>query len=607
MRILAINLVNFMSYESLKLEFNDFKGITLLSGSNGSGKSSIFDAICWGLFGKTNRNIPVDSVIKNESSSCEVWLSIEVSSDIIEVKRRRSRSGALDLVISGVDADGTVSGKQAILERKLGFDYRNFTNTVMFGSNVSSFCGMTDSERKKVIEGLLGLDIYNRALMLAKKDNVAYSSKLQDLINKRNNIESQIEIVSSNIIGYKKSSNNFHKDWLISGLAFIKDLGELYETEMELSAEYFEERMKVRALQESYDAKDSDYSITLSKIKEEKAARDAELRRVTNEMNEIKQMKRELIREIENNKAFNESHKDGVCPMCKQVLPVSYAVEYKDTDSIVARIEELDVRYKTLFNTESKLNRKIEEISNQMLDIERPQLPDYVLLNRIRTMLNKNIATQKQVKLRENKHKESQENPFKLMVEKASIKLEVYSENLTKIKKEMLEMREYVFIAEYWEKAFHYNGIPSYLMDSILPIIARYADLYSDELTDSELQVDFIQQKSGKLDVVVDYKNGGNEYGSVSTGERTRADLVVLFAIRDALEYVYKGGRMHQMFIDEVFNGLDADGVEAVMSVLRTQFKDKQIFLVSHDDTLKSLADNVIHIYKEDKKTVVAY
>ena len=70
MKILKLTAINFMSYERVEIDFTAFSGITLISGTNGSGKSTIFEAIVWALYGKTLRNMSAGDVVKDGESAC---------------------------------------------------------------------------------------------------------------------------------------------------------------------------------------------------------------------------------------------------------------------------------------------------------------------------------------------------------------------------------------------------------------------------------------------------------------------------------------------------------------------------------------------------------
>jgi exonuclease SbcC len=155
----------------------------------------------------------------------------------------------------------------------------------------------------------------------------------------------------------------------------------------------------------------------------------------------------------------------------------------------------------------------------------------------------------------------------------------------------------------FWERGFSRQGIPAYLLDGAVPILNEAVHELANILTDNELIITFDSAATkGTQDVFgvsVDYVDGGDDYDTTSRGEHTRVDLAVLFAIRELLA---SRGRQQctQLFIDEVFDGLDEAGAEAVILMLRTFHADKASFVITHDPAMKNLADSVITVDKSD-------
>ena len=233
MKILKITAINFMSYERIELDLTEYSGITLISGANGTGKSSIFEMITWGLFGRTLRNMSADDVVREGCDACEVWLTVDTVRDMIEVKRRRTASGRTILSFGGIKG-GTVTGKQEVLEKKLNCDYKYFINTVMFGGRASSFCAMTDSERKRILEELLGFDVYARGCKKAKKDRIIYSQKLESYKLELLQVDEQMKDYEENLQRYKDEFASFQINWNSALLEFDHELGELQREEHEV-------------------------------------------------------------------------------------------------------------------------------------------------------------------------------------------------------------------------------------------------------------------------------------------------------------------------------------------------------------------------------------
>ncbi len=154
---------------------------------------------------------------------------------------------------------------------------------------------------------------------------------------------------------------------------------------------------------------------------------------------------------------------------------------------------------------------------------------------------------------------------------------------------------------EFWKRGFGRGGLPSMLLDSSIPSMNQTASAVASLLSNGELSVSFDPAAAkGKGDVFavnVEYADGGDDYESSSNGEHTRVDLAVLFALRDLVER-RGANRCTQLFLDECFQGTDPAFAEAIVTMLRTQYAHKTVFIVSHDDAIKAQCDKTIVVRK---------
>jgi DNA repair exonuclease SbcCD ATPase subunit len=141
MRVLRITAKNFYSFKELKLDFTKLEGITRIigknydsGGSNGSGKSVIFECVSWGLFGKSIRKSTEESLVFNQvGKDCEVTVILEKDGvGTCSISRRRRPTG-LDFKINGVSKNkDTAVVTQKFIEEIIEADYKSFLASTVF-------------------------------------------------------------------------------------------------------------------------------------------------------------------------------------------------------------------------------------------------------------------------------------------------------------------------------------------------------------------------------------------------------------------------------------------------------------------------------------------
>jgi len=138
----------------------------------------------------------------------------------------------------------------------------------------------------------------------------------------------------------------------------------------------------------------------------------------------------------------------------------------------------------------------------------------------------------------------------------------------------------------------------------------KQADIFIRDLTDGELQITFntqTQLKSGQMkeqfSVEVTNKNGARTYDGSSGGEKARADLAITLTLSDLVASRSKKSYPQRWF-DEPFESLDEAGIEAVMELLAKMVAScGTIFVITHQDTMKSLFNKVITVAKQNGVT----
>ncbi len=176
-RIIGCDAVDFFSYK--KMAFSVEEGVTLVTGesrdfkSNGAGKSTIFEAIYWALFGHTTKNVAAGEEIRRGADSCMVHLVLQVGEDLVSIRRARGKRNAeLEVDINKEPILGaSVSEVNKALLAYLGIS-EDIYRTLSYYSqeDVMLFSRSTDGQRKEILADLCGLSAYKAARAVAKDE-----------------------------------------------------------------------------------------------------------------------------------------------------------------------------------------------------------------------------------------------------------------------------------------------------------------------------------------------------------------------------------------------------------------------------------------------------
>ena len=182
---------NFYSFKTVELEFSDYSGIVRVTGknqdsggSNGSGKSSIFEAICWGIYGKTIRSSNEESLVNNQTGKdCQVCIEL-FKENLGDVKiTRTKRPTSLNLEVNGSNRNKeNVSETQKYIEELLETDYKSFLASIVFGQHSEvSFLDSSPEDKRNIIRNCFNLEEVFSNRNSVKELKSEYTGQLKSL------------------------------------------------------------------------------------------------------------------------------------------------------------------------------------------------------------------------------------------------------------------------------------------------------------------------------------------------------------------------------------------------------------------------------------------
>jgi DNA repair exonuclease SbcCD ATPase subunit len=543
-----------------EIQLDQYKS-TLLCGKNGSGKSTITDAICFALYGKPFRKINKPQLINNITKS-NLLVEIEFETNSKEYKIIRGmKPNVFEIYENGklINQDAqTRDYQEFLITNILKMSYKTFTQIVIIGSaTYSPFMKLNPNDRRIIVEDLLEIDIFSKMNVLLK-DRIARANTELDQINfnvslTEKNIQFQKELL-------EKNKQNIEEQ-LQENQRLIKETEEKIEEKQ--SEIYHVQKERKLLLKENTE---------LNELKEK-------AKKIFEYQISLKNKKTQLEKEIK----YIESN--DVCVMCNQDITEEYKINFltKKRENERKINEGLDLSITAL----NDLNKKIAEIQQQ---IEQANELD-VLQLKLESEIEQLQKFIQKIQNDTNRLLEDKSNNLKELEEQfEQSKNELLQ--LTKKRNQLLNEQQLNAIASVLLKD---DGIKTKIIRYYLPTINKLINKYlqaMDFFINFNLTENFEEEVQNKA-------VEGFCYESFSEGEKLRIDLAILFAWRE-LSKIKNKSNCNLLILDEVFDSsLDTAGVDDFLKIIHQVSDHSNVFVISHkDEQIFDRFDNVLKFEK---------
>jgi len=540
------------------------------SGSrNGTGKTTIINALSYALFGQALTNIKKDNLVnKTNNKNMLVTLNFEKNGTIYKIERGR-RPNAFKFYINGEEQEiidesqGDVRETQKDLDDLLGMTHDMFKNIVALNTYTEPFLSMRAADQRMIIEQLLGITL------LSEK-----SDALKELVRQT---KEAIQQETANIEATKKSNDRIEQS-ILSLQSKQRAWGKQQQDDIEKLATNIEELQSIDIEEELGQHKRLKSYLDLSN-------------RITSLNKESATLETALMQAEKNWKKFVKEVEDLAnhnCPKCNHPIhdaqhremklaaqkSVSESALYMESvgqklEVVISELNEIgDIngRPETFYDTVEealKHQNNLKTLEEALIRRSEETDPYQEQIDELRDTAMEEISWDRVNEL--TALKDHQEFLIKLLTSKDSfIRKKIIDQNLT-----------------------YLNNRLSYYLDRMgLP----HQVLFQNDLTVE------ITQLGQDLD-----------FDNLSRGERNRLILGLSWAFRDVWESLYQN--INLLFIDELIdNGLDSSGVESALAVLKKMARErnKNIYLISHKDELQGRVNNVLKVIKENGYTSYA-
>ena len=535
---------NLLSTGDVWTEINFIKSkSTLIVGENGAGKSTILDAVCFGLFGKPFRKINKPQLVNSiNRKGMLVELEFKIGSRQYLI-RRGQKPSVFEILQDGniINQNSEAKEYQEYLESNvLKLNFKSFQQIVILGSaSFTPFMQLPASHRREIIEDLLDIQIFSTMNSLLKDKITINRTSLYQVDYEIKGAAEKIELYKKHIESLKQNNDEIiaQKQAQVDGLN-----NQINDANISVST--------INGEIQTLSASIEDHNKVLSK-----SSKFALLsRQLDSKLDKLK-------KEIE---FFYESDD---CPTCRQGIAHEHKSEIVEKnhkqvadiesgkEKLLTEIAEVDVRLTEITNTNTEITLLNRKVTDHLIHIQ--------MWGDMINSINKEITNLK------TNNKQIDTNTEELKVLKEQLKAALQSkEDLTK-EKAVLDVAS-VLLKD--------SGVKTKIIKQYIPVINKLVNKYlaaMDFFVAFELNENFEETiKSRHRD---DFS-----YESFSEGEKMRIDLALLFTWR-AISKLRNSASTNLLIMDEVFDSsLDNNGTEEFLKIISTLTADTNLFIISH-------------------------
>lgn len=566
--MIVFNKISFRNFLSsgnspVTINLNDHKTV-LIHGVNGSGKSTVLDAICYALFNKPFRNINLPQLV-NSSNKKGLLTEIEFTIGKDEyIVRRGMKPKVFEITVNGAPLEAKANDRdnQQLLEQNiLKMTMKSFIQVVILGTgNYQPFMQMNTAARRDCVEDFLDIKVFSTMSLLAKERLRSLKDNVSGTKGDISNLEYKIELQNDRVLEIQSKSESDIEE-LRNEIITHKNEIEEYKTQLGLLQDKDENILdKVRELLTVGPKKKAqEFNNVIVKL-------DSKLDR----------LKKEL--DFYNN--------NSECPTCTQKI-----------DGLLKNdiLDKAVVESKKIMSAREQASLKHKDLKDILEDIQQKEEEALKIQQQISRYQHMVDTCQTQISSKENKintiGKESQS------VDKEKGKLEALNEQLEELKVKLKNFLEEMYDHELVVGLLKDSGIKTQVVRKYLPVMNKLIRKYMTSLDfpiHFTLDEEFIETVSSPM-----YQDFS--YASFSEGQKSRIDLSLLLTWRE-IGKLKNSVSVNLLILDEVFSSsLDQTGKELLFALLKFGMEDSQrVLVVDHtlDTNFKEKFDNSIEVSK---------
>ena len=551
---------NFLSTGNQFIEVDLAKApSTLIIGTNGAGKSTMLDALCFSLFNRAFRDIKKEQLVNTiNQNDCEIEVEFETSNKKYKVIRG-IKPNKFEVYCNGVllNQDASNVDYQNMLEQNiLKCNYRAFCQVVILGStSYEPFMHLRARYRREVVEEILDIRVFSHMDLLLRQKQGELSKAVVDVRHRYDLMTEKYELQKKH---FEEIQNRDNTD--------IEDRREQLKENEQSNYEY---NQKLQLLNEKIISTKAEIWGSEKVFKKEK---------------ELDKLETKIEHKLEKEKRDVEFfEKNDNCPTCTQ--PIDLRFKQTEIYEGKKKISELEKGLQQLSAEMGKTQEQIKQykaVEKKLndLDIQVAKINTSISeINRHSNRLDTEIA----------KLENTDNNSNAIQKELEQIKEDLKLVNVEKNK--AVEEKKYIDIAR---EILNDTGVKANIIRKYVPIINNLINQY---LQSMDFFVNFQLDQEFNETIKSRFRDTFN-YNSFSEGEKLRIDLALLFTWR-TIAKMKNSTNTNLLILDEIFDSsLDGQGTEDFFKILKT-LTNENTFIISHKGDI--LFDKFTSIIKFEK------
>lgn len=558
-----IIIEGFCSIPYLELNLGS-KGITVIRGATGEGKTTILSALVWGAYGKNlkgksdvntwekyrpkNYNgTKVEIYFGKDGKTHKITRCLKYKGEINGAKGKDRLIYEIDAVEVSEKNKGEI---QALINADLGMSYSLFMNSILFGQGMKRLIQESSSDKKDLFEEIFELGYISKARDIAKG---YYTEALREY----------------NEISQKYSSSKEKKQSIQRMLDDLKKQANHVKNDLSSRVKVLEKKLSLLA----------------------KAKKENELKEIVTYKNRIEQRiqeardnQKELLNKI------NDAKKKTRVSLEEFIGVIIKLLKRGDIKNSLKRLMEVKKAFGDIERLQDKCSKLADKISNYRDKLEELRDQEYEANKVQRDIDLTHVEIKKLLS-------EKRAGVNLGLIKKYKTQLSTISDKLQSIESEMEEKRAKVDNYKWvMDDPLGNRGIKAFLFESSLDILNETLESYSEVLGFSILFYVDIQgvKKDFNTQIIMD----GIEvsYEELSGGQKTLVNLAMAFAMNEVMT---KAKGINIAFLDEVFENLSSEYVDLVIGLIRKIYKDKTLYLISHQESLPIPNARVLTVTRE--------